>query len=69
VHREKSLLSSGRRVSEEDTHKVVEHSVENIWKVCIEQKECQEGENNLFSRNPSNLSLTKSQKCKECLGG
>jgi hypothetical protein len=29
VHREKSLSSSGRRVSEEDTHRVVEHSVEN----------------------------------------
>jgi hypothetical protein len=29
VHKENSLLSSKRRVSEEDTHRVVEHSVEN----------------------------------------
>jgi hypothetical protein len=36
--------------------------------VCIEQEERQEGEKNLFSRNPSDLSLTKSQKCKECVG-
>jgi hypothetical protein len=60
VHRENSLLRSGRRVSEEDTHRVVEHSVENICKVCIEQKERQEGEKNLFSRNPLDLSLMKS---------
>jgi hypothetical protein len=32
VHKENSLLSSGRRVSEEDTHKVVEHSIENAQK-------------------------------------
>jgi hypothetical protein len=36
--------------------------------VCIEQEERQEGEKNLFSRNPSDLSLTKSQKHKECMG-
>jgi hypothetical protein len=36
--------------------------------VCIEQGERQEGEKNLFSRNPSDLSLMKSQKCKECMG-
>jgi hypothetical protein len=36
--------------------------------VCIEQEERQEGENNFFSTNPSDLSLTKSQKRKECMG-
>jgi hypothetical protein len=41
---------------------------EELCKVCIEQEECQEGEKNLFSRNPSNLSLKKSQKCKDPVG-
>jgi hypothetical protein len=41
---------------------------EELCKVCIEQEERQEGEKNLFSRNPSDLSLTKSQKHKECMG-
>jgi hypothetical protein len=41
---------------------------EELCKVCIEQEERQEGEKNLFSRNPSDLSLTKSQKRKECMG-
>jgi hypothetical protein len=36
--------------------------------VCIEKGECQEGEKNLFSRNPSDLSLNKFQKHKECVG-
>jgi hypothetical protein len=33
-----------------------------------ERGECQEGEKNLFLRNPSNLSYQKSLKCKECVG-
>ena len=36
--------------------------------MCIKQEECQEGEKNLFSRNSLDLSLTKSQKRKECVG-
>jgi hypothetical protein len=35
VYREKSLLSSGRIVSEEDTHGVVEHSIEKTQQGVI----------------------------------
>jgi hypothetical protein len=42
VHKENSLSSSKRGVSEEDTHRVVEHSVENkvgsAGKVCFESR-------------------------------
>jgi hypothetical protein len=41
VHKEKSLSSSKRRVSEEGTHRVVEHFV-NIYK-CALRKNCREG--------------------------
>jgi hypothetical protein len=41
---------------------------EDLCKVCTEQEERQEGEKNFFSRNPLDLSLTKSQKRKECVG-
>jgi hypothetical protein len=36
--------------------------------VCIKQEERREGEKNLFSRNPSDMNLMKSQKQKECVG-
>jgi hypothetical protein len=45
AHRRNSVLSSER-------DRVTENSVE-LCKVCIEQEEHQEGEKNLFSRNPS----------------
>jgi hypothetical protein len=63
VHRRKnSVLSS-------EGNKVTEHFVrKKLCKVCIEQGECQEGEKNFFSRNPLDLSLTKSQKRKVCVG-
>jgi hypothetical protein len=38
VHRENSLSSSGRRVSDENTHRDIEHSVENAQKGVLEQK-------------------------------
>ena len=41
---------------------------EELCKVCIKKEERQEGKKNLFSRNPSDLSLMKSQKHKELVG-
>jgi hypothetical protein len=38
VHKENSLSSSKRRVLEEDTYRVIEHSVETLNKVYFEQE-------------------------------
>jgi hypothetical protein len=50
VHRENSLLSSGRRVSEEDTHRVVEHSVESSAR-CAFEKVARRAQSFPFERN------------------
>jgi hypothetical protein len=62
VHRENSVLSSER-------NRVTEHSVRRSFARCASSKEnARWGRKISCSRNPLDLSLTKSHKRKECVG-